>query len=225
MTGRTPDLSGAQLSPVWSPHAGRRRSARKSHGDRREQALLRSAEQLLQSRPLHEITIEAIAAGAGMSRSQLYFYFDGKAALIDALIERVSLEMLGPFRASDFDMDMGDYVREALPQVFRSWREHRPVFQAAIELAGQDADTRQRWRENIGRFSVEIGSVLERNRASGRLPKIGDSAELAAIAGWMVERNCYMLFTREHDVVEEDRLLAMLIDGLLRLFGAPALGV
>ncbi len=219
MSGSSPDPSRHVPPPEWRPHAGRRRLARKSHGDRREQALLVSAEELLRNRPLHEITIEAIAAGAGLSRSQLYFYFDGKAALIDALIERVSLEMLDPFQASDFDLDMRVYVREGLAQVFRSWRDHRPVFQAAIELAGQDADTRLRWQENVARFSVEMATVLERNRAAGRLPEIGDATELAAMASWMVERNCYMLFTREHDPAEEARLLAMLTDGILRLFG------
>ncbi|WP_307821929.1 TetR family transcriptional regulator [Streptomyces coffeae] len=42
-------------------------------GDLREQALLDAAEALLEHTSLEELTVEAIAKGAGISRGSLYF--------------------------------------------------------------------------------------------------------------------------------------------------------
>ena len=65
-----------------------RRSARPS-GDEREQAILATAERLLQERSLADISVDDLAKGAGLSRPTFYFYFKSKEAVLLSLLEPV----------------------------------------------------------------------------------------------------------------------------------------
>jgi AcrR family transcriptional regulator len=203
-----------------APATRRRRAMRITRGDRQEQILLRGAEKLLHERPLSELTMEAVAAEAGMSRSAVYFYFGSKAAIVDTLIERLTDEMLAPFRNPPEGQGLAEYLERTMRQVFASWRQHRPVFQAAIELSTSDADSRVRWRANMKQFTETVARVAERERAQGRLDPGGDLGQCAAAAGWMVERSCYMLFSREHSAVEEQELMDTLTLMVTRGLGA-----
>jgi AcrR family transcriptional regulator len=202
------------------PQTRRRRALRMTRGDRQEQILLRGAEKLLHERPLSDLTMEAVAAEAGMSRSAVYFYFGSKAAIVDTLIERLSEEMFTPFPQHPQDEGFAEYVERVLGQVFASWRRHRPVFQAAIELSISDADSRARWQAAMQRFTDTVAEAAERERAQGRLTPEGDLRQCAAVLGWMVERSCYMLFSREHSAAEEQELLDTLVLMGVRAWGA-----
>src|SRR4249919_2505391 len=70
-----------------APNRGRR--ARRSTGDDREQAILATAERLLEERSLHEISVDDLARGAGISRPTFYFYFPSKDAVLLALMDRM----------------------------------------------------------------------------------------------------------------------------------------
>ena len=80
------------MTTVSSSRASRgRRSARPS-GDDRELAILTTAEQLLEQRPLADISVDDLAKGAGISRPTFYFYFPSKDAVMLTLFERVLVE-------------------------------------------------------------------------------------------------------------------------------------
>ena len=66
-------------------------------GDRREQALLEGAYDLLRTMPLRNISIHDITERAGLSRSSFYFYFESKWQVLSALLARVTADV---FRAS-----------------------------------------------------------------------------------------------------------------------------
>jgi AcrR family transcriptional regulator len=68
-----------------------RRRARK--GDLKEQAILATCERLLGEKPLGEIGVDELAAGAGISRPTFYFYFESKNAVLRALVERLAEQM------------------------------------------------------------------------------------------------------------------------------------
>src|SRR3989440_8537546 len=77
----------APASSETRPARGRR--ARRSSGDDRERAILETAERLLEERPLHEISVDDLAKGAGISRPTFYFYFPSKEAVLLTLLDRV----------------------------------------------------------------------------------------------------------------------------------------
>src|SRR5215210_129378 len=70
----------------------RSRRTPKVSGDERERAILAAFEDLLQDRPLHEIAIDDIARGAGISRPTFYFYFASKEAVLLSLLDRMVAE-------------------------------------------------------------------------------------------------------------------------------------
>src|SRR5262245_35097547 len=65
-----------------------RRTPRPS-GDDRRQALLATAERLLDKRSLADVSIDDLARGAGISRPTFYFYFPSKDAVLLTLLDRV----------------------------------------------------------------------------------------------------------------------------------------
>lgn len=197
-----------------------RRATGPGKGDRRERAILDSAERYLAKHDLQSMTIEAIAEGAGITRPSIYFHFDSKAAIVDALIERASQQMLDPWLAlaENPDVSFEDYVDQNTRALFDGWRRHKAVFVAAAAMAAGDADVRVRWQENNKRFFDAMTVVVERNRTAGRLPPGLDAAQTSWALGWMVERTCYMLFTRKHTRAEEERLRRSIIDIILKTF-------
>lgn len=56
--------------------------------ERTSEALLRAAEQLFSTRPVAEVTVEEIAATAGVAVGSVYNHFGSKAGLHVALVER-----------------------------------------------------------------------------------------------------------------------------------------
>jgi AcrR family transcriptional regulator len=148
----------------------RRRAMRVNRGDRQERILLNGAEKLLLQRPLGELTIEAVAAEAGMSRSAVYFYFANKSAIIDTSIEQVTEEMFTPFARYSEDQGLAEYVERVLGQTVASWRQHRAVFQASVELSTSDAASRVRWRIILKRFTDAMVLVHSEETATIHAP-------------------------------------------------------
>ena len=65
------------------------RGARASNRD----TLLDALESLLPERSVHDVTLEAVAMRAGMTRGGLIYHFKSKEALLHALVERMRLRL------------------------------------------------------------------------------------------------------------------------------------
>src|SRR4051812_31628459 len=146
--------------------SGRRRSL--SKGDRREQAILDTARALLETRPLASLTIDELAAGAGISRSSFYFYFDSKAAVLAALLDGLSSELAaenspwldgtGPDEAA---------LRVAITHGVELWRRSGGLLRQAM-TAGAPEDPLTAWRAEVVRRGVRrLTARIERDRAAG----------------------------------------------------------
>ncbi len=60
-----------------------------AHADRRE-AFVEAAQRLIQARGYERVSIQDVLDDCGASRGAFYHYFDGKLALLDAVIERMT---------------------------------------------------------------------------------------------------------------------------------------
>src|SRR5687767_12747973 len=106
-------------------------------GDRRERAIVETAKELLQLVPPGQITVDRLAAGAGISRSSFYFYFDSKSAVLEALLDEIAQEMEEAARGwLDGAGDDPAALRKALGVSARLWREHGSLLRPA--LLGED---------------------------------------------------------------------------------------
>src|SRR3712207_2692564 len=123
-------------APTSAQRASRGRRAPRASGDDRERAILETFERLLEQRSLHEISIDDIARGAGISRPTFYFYFASKEAVLLSLFERM-IEEASAARGDALERiadDPAAALRRGLRAFYDTFRTHR-----AVTLAGADA--------------------------------------------------------------------------------------
>ncbi|MDT5172185.1 MAG: TetR/AcrR family transcriptional regulator, ethionamide resistance regulator [Mycobacterium sp.] len=187
-------------------------------GDRQRELLLDSAEQVLQRIPADRLTLDDVAARAGLSRSGVYFYFDSKWALIDALIELRSEEMLQRGLVDADTADLADLMEQMVLACLWGWQNHGAVLSAAVERSSHGGEASQPWRSIMNTFTNAIVEAVAGERGEALKPA-GDVGSAVEIVSWMVERNFYMLFSRKHTAAEERRLADALIAAGERIMG------
>ena len=168
-----------------------RRGPRK--GDLKEQAILETAEKLLAKRPLADIGIEELAAGARISRPAFYFYFESKQAVLRALVERVAEELLGEAESwREARGAAGKSIHEDLGRAAELVRRHGAVMRAALDAAAEDREIgRLVDAAREGLVSAEA-AWIERQRRAGAAPAGPPSARsLAAALMGMAEQAFY----------------------------------
>ncbi|MFI1988485.1 TetR/AcrR family transcriptional regulator [Actinoplanes sp. NPDC020271] len=142
-----------------------------SKGDRRERAILDTARTLLGSKPLAEITIDELAAGAQISRSSFYFYFDSKLAVVVALLHGLSGE-LGRDSEAWLDGTGPDVpaLRQSLAALALLWREQGRLLSGAL-AAAPGCPPIARWRAALREAHVDrLAARITRDRAAGLAP-------------------------------------------------------
>ena len=171
--------------------SSRRRGPAK--GDLKEQAILETCERLLCERPLRDITVDELAAGAGISRPSFYFYFESKDAVLRALVEGIADEM---YRESESWLERsGDPPAEiamrSIEASARLWQEHGPVLRAANQTWGAVPGMRAFWEDTMGRFVEQSARTIRDERKAGEAPGGPDPEALAKALIWMNERCFY----------------------------------
>jgi AcrR family transcriptional regulator len=170
-------------------------AARKpSKGDITAQAILDTAERLLEKRSLREIGIDELAAGAGVSRSTFYFHFESRDdvlyALSDRLIGEIYAEGLVWFRRKDEEPVAA--VRRALTRMVELWRDHGPVLRASVRGRETDPRLAELWFEIARRFMRSTAVQIEAERNAGlALPGPPPARALARVLIMMNESACY----------------------------------
>ncbi|MEU3186737.1 TetR/AcrR family transcriptional regulator [Streptomyces sp. NPDC006923] len=169
-----------------------RRSGAPSKGDQREQALLDTAESLLERIGLEKMTVDAIAKGAGISRGSLYFYFGSKQEVLAALVDRTmaAIRAEAPNTAVDLASSPLDAMEQAVGRVETAWREHGTVMRAAVDYAPVHPAIGRSWNETVGFFAETMtGLLLKAGVPDG--PGPADAPALARALCWMTERSFY----------------------------------
>ncbi|MEU4769192.1 TetR/AcrR family transcriptional regulator [Actinosynnema sp. NPDC023794] len=174
-----------------SPRAGTVGSRRRpSKGDLTTQAILDTAERLLQTRSLDDIAVDELASGAGISRSTFYFHFASREAVLHALSGGV-LDAL--YESASSWLRRGseppeDSIRRALGASLALWRKHGPVLRAAVRARDTDPLMREFWAGVARRFVEATASRIELEREAGVAPAGPDAKSLAAVLVAMNEQ-------------------------------------
>ncbi|MEV4149329.1 TetR/AcrR family transcriptional regulator [Amycolatopsis sp. NPDC049691] len=157
-------------------------------GDLREQAILDTAEALLEREHVEPMTVETIAKGAGISRASLYFYFGSKQDVLTALVARTVAVLDEDARTASVATDSApaETARAAVLLTAKMWREHGPVMRAAVELSPTVPEIARLWNGTVDRYAEAMTTVLRRAGLRGDEP-----AALARALCWMTERVLY----------------------------------
>lgn len=159
-------------------------------GDDREQLIVATAERLLDDRPLHDISVDDLARGAGISRSAFYFYFASKEQVLLSLLDRLVQEQLQDERESPGSLadDPARVWRHVLGASYARWSAHRGVLRATMEARTTSAEVREVWGRLLGRFVDRTALVIEDERARGAAPSGVPARDLAICLNRMNEK-------------------------------------
>jgi AcrR family transcriptional regulator len=178
---RGTDQQGKDQPTTATTTTARTTGARRHHGNRHgrsedaRQAVLRAADDLLVERGFGGVTVEGIAAAAGVGKQTIYRWWTSKTEiLLDAFVEDAA-EQLAPADHGELGRDL----REHLSRLARFLREDDAgaVFRALIGHAQHDqefaATLRARYLDGQRRRDL---LPLERAVARGELPPGFDTA-------------------------------------------------
>jgi TetR/AcrR family acrAB operon transcriptional repressor len=141
-------------------------------------SILDAAEKLFVEQGVSRTTLQHIASAAGVTRGAIYWHFDDKGALFNAMMERVTLPLEAEMQTLDnagsadpLD-DLRNYVLAVLRRTVDDPQARR-VFEIAtlkVEFLGKiDATT---VLDDLRQFFVEIFRVTETNPQARRVLEI-----------------------------------------------------
>jgi TetR/AcrR family transcriptional regulator, ethionamide resistance regulator len=199
-----------------------RRRARPRKGDLKEEAILATCERLLGEKPLAEIGVDELAAGAGISRPSFYFYFESKNAVLRTLVERLADSLYAEAASwlARTDEDPEVTISRSIDAAADQWREHGPVLRAAVEAWGTIPELQAFWEDIIQRFVDQSAARIAEERVSET-----EAERLAKALIWMNERCFYTSSLGAEPALSDEELVPTLTAIWTRsIFTTPAEG-
>lgn len=207
---------------AMSPTGSRRK---RSKGDLTSQAILDTAEHLLETKPLAEIAVDELTSGAGISRSTFYFHFESREAVLYALSERVAE---GLYDSAALWLRRGseppeDSIRRAIAATVSLWRAHGPVLRAAVRARDTSELMRGFWSVVARKFVDSTATQIEIEREAGvAVPGPPTERALATVLVSMNETMCYNLSLSRKSAVRDREVIDTLTAVWLRsVYGIP----
>jgi AcrR family transcriptional regulator len=212
----------APSTPTGSRTARGRRAPRVS-GDDRERAILATAERLLEERSLHDISIDDLARGAGISRPTFYFYFPSKEAVLLTLLDRMVEEARSVQGEvlERFAEDPARWLRRGITAIYETFRSHRAVSLAAADARSTSPEVEDLWARVMEQYVQETTAAIEGERARGAAPDGVPARDLAVALNLMNERTLHATFAGQTPAVDEAKVIDTLVAVWLRaIYGA-----
>jgi len=195
------------------PHASRGRRASHYSGDDREQAILATAERLLQERPLADFSVDDLAKGAGISRPTFYFYFRSKNAVLLSLLDQMNAKAKAALGALEV-VSSGDpeaIWRARIESFFEVSGSHRAVAVAGAAAKATNPEVRQLWSALMSKWIAHTTIAIKAERGRGAAPETIPAAELSVALNMLSERMMAAAFTAEDQAIPEDRVIDTLL--------------
>ncbi len=164
--------------------------------------ILSEAAHLVGEKGVRSTSLNDIRATASVSKSQLYYYFDNKEDLVQAIIERQTADVLGAQQPLLEHLDSWERLEdwcEALIdlQEARQCMGGCPIGSLASELADQDEAARVSLVRSFDRWERYLVEGFARMRERGDLRADADPAELAVAVMTSLQGGLLLTQTRK----------------------------
>jgi AcrR family transcriptional regulator len=203
-----------------------------THAIRRD-AFVDVAQGLIQSKGYEELSVQEVIDAVGASKGAFYHYFDSKADLLAAVIDRMA-DAVAVEWAAILERP-GGTARRRLELLFQSaaqWKSARKDLVFAVLdawLSDENAIVREKLRALIGRrMTPPLEAILREGVASGEFT-IGDANGTAdvivALVTGMQERAGALFVGRQKGTVPlelVERTFAAFTEAVERILGVPA---
>ena len=174
---------------IESPKTARGRAAR----DR----IIQAASELIGERGVAETSLDDVIDRAGASKSQLYHYFEDRAALLRAVVLHNTEAVLGDLGPVDnWKAIRGWFDSMVELQVERHARAGCPIGSLVPQLAEADERARLMLAASFGRWEAHLRQGLVSMQAQGKLDRRADPAELATAAMAAIQGGLLLTQTR-----------------------------
>lgn len=188
-------------------------------------SILDAAEKLFVEQGVSRTTLQHIATAAGVTRGAIYWHFDDKGALFNAMMERATLPFecaLSVLGEAD-PANVLDDLRAFIVEIFRVTEtdpQARRVFEIAslkVEFVSEMDAVRVRRRQSQQDWMAQVVGRLELARSIGLIRPDIDPGLIAMglwslmdglIRNWMFDPGSFKL------IDTGDRLLGTMLDGI-----------
>jgi AcrR family transcriptional regulator len=151
-----------------------------ARGRASRERIVSAASELIAARGVAETSVDDVIERAGASKSQLYHYFDDRAALLRAVVAHNADLVLGGLRALDSWKAIRSWFDELVAlQVERRALGGCPIGSLVGQLAESDEEARVALAGALDRWEAQLGDGLRSMQRSGRLSRRADARELA----------------------------------------------
>jgi AcrR family transcriptional regulator len=173
-------------------------TSRQNRRDAMQQRLLAAAERLVgDGVSFTELSVERLAAEAGISRSTFYVHFQDKTDIVLRLTRTVLTELR---QVSNTWWAVAEHarpadLRQSLAAIIDVYRHHGAGFTVVAETSAYDADVAQEMRSLMQAIVDDTRAAIERGQAAGVMRTVRPT-ETATVLTWMVERAGYQMVRR-----------------------------
>ncbi|MEU0537487.1 TetR/AcrR family transcriptional regulator [Amycolatopsis tolypomycina] len=193
--------------PSVTRPAGSRRQNRREELERR---LFAATEELVaEGDGFTELSVERLAAAAGISRSTFYVHFEDKGDLVRRLATTVLAE-LREVSATWWATADPAGLTAAITAIVEVYRRRAAAFTIITETAAYDPTVAAEVRTLMQSIINATREAIERGQAAGVMRRVRP-AETAALLTWMVERAGYQL-VRTTDPAQDENVVEALTD-------------
>lgn len=190
-----------------------RSTNRQDRRDAMERRLFDATEHLIrEGASFTELSVERLAAQAGISRSTFYVHFQDKGELARKLAATVLTE-LGEVSSRWWQVaDQADrtVLEAAVTAIVAVYRRHAAAFTAVVETATYDSTVAEELQTRVQQIIDTARAAIERGQAAAVMRAVSP-AETAAVLTWMVERAGYQL-VRGGDPSADEKIVNVLTD-------------
>lgn len=197
------------VTPPETTAPSRGRRTKRATGDEREQLILETLAELLAEQSFHEISIDDLARGAGISRPTFYFYFPSKEAVLLTLLDAIVKQADASSDAAQalLEHDPALYLRSALGAYFTTFGSHSAVALAASESQTTNREVRTLWNGVRERWVSAATSAIEAERKRGAAPQGIPARDLAIALISMNEGVQFSSISGEQPAVAEANVI------------------
>jgi TetR/AcrR family acrAB operon transcriptional repressor len=185
-------------------------------------SILDAAEKLFVQQGVSRTTLQHIATEAGVTRGAIYWHFDDKGALFNAMMERATLpleaelQVLDQSESDDPLNDLRDYLMSVLRRTVEDPQARR-VFEICtlkVEFVDDDEDmkaVRQRRQDNLNNWMARAERRIRLAEAKGQIGYKGNAATAALamfalidglIRNWMFDPESFDLLEMGRCVID-----------------------
>ena len=189
---------------------------------RHHEAICQAAAEILAEAGMAGLSVSAVMARAGVSRTAFYRVFDDIYTVVDAVLRPITAELVAA---------SGDWFRgqTGSPQVVhanllsfaRAYHPHGPTLEAIAVGAAFDPGLQVTWDSLVTAFSDQTETAITRDQQAGVIDRALDAHGAAQALTWMGEQTSRRLMGRRHAGTPEDYANLLTPIWTRTLFGIP----